>query len=143
MGSKVVLESLMGKNVKGGNKSKKQKNSDNNDVGELQFKGEEQDYATVLTLLGNGRCRVQCHSDGVTRLAIIRGCLKKKKIFIANDDVVLISLRDYEDAKCDLLDKYTSDQVRSLIAYGEIENKPDKKESEEEEYVCFGEIDDI
>lgn len=131
-------------NKSGGNKCRKAKNVDNNKDGELQFKEDGQDYATVITLLGNGRCRVLCHADGVTRLAIIRGCLKKKKIFIAKDDVVLISLREYQDEKCDLLDKYTSDQVRNLIAYGELEIKPEKTEEKEEgEGEIFFEIDEI
>ena len=34
--------------------------------------------------------------------------------------MVLVSLRDYQDEKCDVVHKYLPEEVRSLKAYGEI-----------------------
>ena len=44
---------------------------------ELIFKEEGQEYAQVVKMLGNGRLEAFCF-DGVSRLAHIRGKLRKK-----------------------------------------------------------------
>lgn len=84
-------------------------------------------------MLGSGRLSCSCF-DGQTRLAHIRGKLRKK-VWINNGDVskptlpltsrrrvpltnplqiILLSLRDYQDDKGDVLIKYTADEARSL-----------------------------
>lgn len=50
-------------------------------------------------MLGNGRLEAYCF-DGVKRLAIIRGKMQKK-VWMGNGDIVLVSLRDFQDGKCD------------------------------------------
>ncbi|EAA60261.1 hypothetical protein AN8712.2 [Aspergillus nidulans FGSC A4] len=35
-------------------------------------------------------------------------------------DIILLSLRDYQDEKGDVIMKYTADEARSLKAYGEL-----------------------
>jgi len=35
-------------------------------------------------------------------------------------DIILIGLRDYQDAKADVILKYSSDEARNLKAYGEL-----------------------
>ena len=35
-------------------------------------------------------------------------------------DIILISLRDFQDAKADVILKYNSDEARQLKAYGEL-----------------------
>merc|ERR1711915_334961 len=57
--------------------------------------------------------------DGVKRLCHIRGKLRKK-VWINASDVILIGLRDYQDAKADVILKYSADEARNLINYGEI-----------------------
>ena len=57
--------------------------------------------------------------DGEKRLAHIRGKLRKK-VWINNGDIILLSLRDYQDEKGDVLLKYSADEARSLKAYGEL-----------------------
>jgi translation initiation factor 1A len=69
-------------------------------------------------MLGNGRLEAQCF-DGEKRLAHIRGKLRKK-VWIAQGDIVLLSLRDFEDSKADVLLKYSADEARNLKAYGEL-----------------------
>merc|ERR1712080_526651 len=59
--------------------------------------------------------------DGVKRLCHIRGKLRKK-VWIAQSDIVLVGLRDYQDAKADVILKYSPDEARNLKSYGEFPN---------------------
>merc|ERR1719481_1770497 len=56
--------------------------------------------------------------DGVKRLCHIRGKLRKK-VWINQSDIVLIGLRDYQDAKADVILKYSADEARNLKSYGD------------------------
>merc|ERR1712071_522125 len=69
-------------------------------------------------MLGNGRLEALCF-DGAKRLAHIRGKLRKK-VWINQGDIILLSFRDYQDEKGDVLLKYSADEARSLKAYGEL-----------------------
>ena len=44
----------------------------------------------------------------------------RKKVWINQGDIILLSLRDYQDNKGDVILKYTADEARSLKAYGEL-----------------------
>lgn len=59
--------------------------------------------------------RFQCF-DGVKRLGLIRGKLRKK-IWINNGDIILVSLREYQDEKGDVILKYSADEARSLYVF--------------------------
>ncbi|PHH54200.1 Eukaryotic translation initiation factor 1A [Ceratocystis fimbriata CBS 114723] len=72
----------------------------------------------IVKMLGNGRLEAQCF-DGQKRLANIRGTMRKK-VWINQGDIILLSLRDYQDSKGDVILKYTADEARSLKAYGEL-----------------------
>merc|ERR1719402_1902821 len=52
--------------------------------------------------------------DGVKRLCHIRGKLRKK-VWINQSDIVLVGLRDYQDAKADVILKYSSDEGRRTV----------------------------
>ena len=110
----------MVKKTGGGNKHKKKKNNPSTTEveRELIFKVESQEYAQVTKLLGNCRLEVQCF-DGKTRLANIRGSMRKK-VWIKMNDVVLVSLREYEDGKCDVIHKYDAKEVNRLKSLDEI-----------------------
>ena len=111
-------------NKKGGNKAKKQKKpGDEKEDKELIFKdvAQSQEYAQVIKTLGNKRFEVNCF-DGKKRLAHARGNLKKKKVFIKTSDVILVSLRDFEDAKCDILYAYS---VKEIIRLKKLKEIPD------------------
>jgi translation initiation factor 1A len=113
---------------------------------ELTFKEDGQEYAQVIKMLGNGRLEAMCF-DGNKRLATIRGMSLlhamtrtqkeskanqakltrfflpgklRKKVWINQGDIILLSLRDYQDNKGDVILKYTADEARSLKAYGEL-----------------------
>jgi len=82
-----------------------------------------EEYAYVIKLLGNCRASVISNS-GVTSIGIIRGTLRKfnKRIMIENGDIVVISKRDFQDNKVDIVHKFNSDQSKSLIKNKELSN---------------------
>ena len=51
------------------------------------------------------------------RTGLIRKALR---VWVNVGDIVLVSLRDFQDAKADVIHKYTADEARSLVAYGEL-----------------------
>ena len=84
----------------------------------MDFKEHGQEYAQVLKMLGNGRLEAYCF-DGKKRLAHIRGKMRKR-VWIGVGDIILVGLREFQDAKCDVLLKYTADEARNLKIYGEL-----------------------
>lgn len=127
---------------KGGKNRRRGKNDNDDDKRELIFKEDGQEYAQVVRMLGNGRCESKCF-DGTTRLCHIRGKLRKK-VWVNAQDIVLVGLRDYQDDKADIILKYSPDEARNLIKYGEIpdtttinENAGEGEEGEEGEEVVF------
>merc|ERR1712087_237334 len=102
----------------GGNKAKRAKGGTEKVKKELEFKEDGQEYGQVQRMLGNGRCEVQCF-DNVKRLCHIRGKMRKK-VWVNQGDIVLVSLRDFQDEKGDIIVKYTSDEARNLKTYGEL-----------------------
>ena len=110
---------------------------------ELEYKDDGQEYGQVIKMLGQGRCTIQCF-DGVQRLGHIRGALRNK-VWINIYDFVLVGLRDYQDNKCDIIMKYTTEEVRNLKSYGELPSNASltgEQEEQEEEEVGF-DFDDI
>merc|ERR1712127_910531 len=78
--------------------------------------------------------------DGIKRLCHIRGKLRKK-VWINQGDIILVGLRDYQDAKADVILKYNADEARNLKTYGEI---PDSvKVTDTVNFVDDGLDDDI
>merc|ERR1711977_444300 len=101
-----------------GGKNRRRGRNDDEAKRELVFKDESQEYAQVLRMLGNGRLEAMCF-DGEKRLAHIRGKMRKK-VWINNGDIILLSLREFEDGKADVIQKYTPDEARSLEQHGEL-----------------------
>jgi translation initiation factor 1A len=85
---------------------------------ELVFKEDLQEYGYVTAVLGNGRLQVRCY-DGTPRMARIRGKMHKK-VWINNNDTVLVALREFEDKKADVILKYNDDEVRRLRILKEL-----------------------
>ena len=98
-------------------------------------------------MLGNGRLEAQCF-DGEKRLAHIRGKLRKK-VWINQGDIILLSLREFQDAKADVILKYTADEARNLKAYGELPetakiNETDTFPADGDEEISFDfDIEDV
>lgn len=131
---------------KGGKNRRRGKNENEADKRELIFKEDGQEYAQVSKMLGNGRLNAICF-DGVIRLCHIRGKLRKK-VWINQGDIVLIGLRDYQDAKADVILKYNSDEARNLKTYGELPESAKINETvtfgedQAEDEVVFDDADD-
>tara|TARA_B110001469_G_C9503624_1_gene251352 strand:- start:235 stop:708 length:474 start_codon:yes stop_codon:yes gene_type:complete len=106
----------MVKNKKGGKKCKKTKAL--REDATLNYKTEGQEYGHVLKLLGNCRLEAYCF-DGKKRICTIRGKMRKR-IFINKDDIIIVSLREFQDEKGDVIDKYSETQKRMLIENGTI-----------------------
>jgi translation initiation factor 1A len=105
---------------KGGKKGKKTKNNQQSEeVRPLPLKDLDQEYCQVNKLLGNCRLEGNCF-DGKIRLGKIRGTMTRKKVWVGVGDLVLVSLRDFEDDKCDVILKYTPSEVKKLKKMGEI-----------------------
>lgn len=117
---------------KGGKNRRRGKNENEGLKRELVFKEDGQEYAQVTKMLGNGRLKAMCF-DGVERLCHIRGKLRKK-VWIAQSDIVLVGLRDYQDCKADVILKYSPDEARNLKSYGEFPESVKINET-----VTFGE----
>jgi len=81
---------------------------------------EDQQFAVVKALLGNGRLNALCQ-DGVERLGKIRGSMRKgpNKAIVNKNDLIIVSARDFED-KVDVLHKYTHDEAPSMFRMYEI-----------------------
>lgn len=112
---------MVKKNTKGGKAHKKKKNDSSNESKsnkKADLKDEGQEYGQVTKLLGNCRLEVNCF-DGLKRLCHIRGSMRKK-VWIKLNDIVLISLRDFEENKADVIHKYDLDEVNYLKKEGEI-----------------------
>ncbi|KAL1410294.1 Translation initiation factor 1A [Vanrija albida] len=160
---------------KGGKNRRRGKNDGNDEKRELVFKEDGQggcsgalaadastpivrgfvltraaEYAQVVKMLGNGRLEAKCQ-DGETRLGQIRGQMRKK-VWITAGDIILLSLREFQDDKADVIHRYTPDEARNLKTYGELKSDFQINEaaeeggvSDEEGGVEFeeAEIDDI
>lgn len=98
-------------------RNKKQKkylnNSHNNDYA---IDENCEHYAIVTKLLGN--CRVLLFTNlGNECIGIIRGSLRKfsNRILIEKGDIVVVSIRDYQNNKVDIVHKYNREQIQCLI----------------------------
>ncbi|ORX36249.1 hypothetical protein BD324DRAFT_628049 [Kockovaella imperatae] len=105
---------------KGGKNRRRGKNDEDLNKRELVFKEDGQEYAQVVKMLGNGRIEAKCQ-DGETRLGQIRGQMRKK-VWIVAGDIVLLSLRDFQDDRADVIHRYTPDEARNLKTYGELKS---------------------
>lgn len=117
----------MGKNLTGGKNRRKGKNMSIGHKRELRLCEDGQFYGRVEKMLGD--CRVECLcSDGMHRIAHIRGKFRKR-IWISTGDIVLLSLREFQDEKADVIHKYTSDEASSLTQLNEIRFQDSSKTS--------------
>ena len=105
---------------------------------ELIFADDGQLYGRVTKMLGNGRCSVHL-SNGLKTLGVIRGKMKFRT-WVRLDDLVLVSERDYQDGKVDILHVYSPEHARIIM---EQENCFNETETAEEEKTMVFEFDDI
>lgn len=125
----------MPKNKKKGKNSKTKKGNDNAPKRPLLLREEGQEYAKINKLLGDGRMDCLCF-DGAQRIAQVRGKLRKW-CRMTPDDIVLVSLREFQDHKADIIHKYFPEEIRKLQKMCEIPNNIKYNEEEEEEQDTF------
>ena len=65
----------------------------------------------------------------------------RRRVWITAADIILVSLRDFQDDKADVIDKYTPDEARKLKQFNQIPENVQIHEAEEEQKgddVVFG-----
>ena len=101
---------------KGG--KKKGKGSQTTEKRPITLKGDMEEYAKITKTLGNRRMTVVL-PDTSEIMALIPGRFRKR-CWMSIGDVVLISRRNFQDTKVDIVHKYNSDEHRKLFKEGEI-----------------------
>ena len=86
---------------------------------DLRMPEEGQVFAVVTDMLGANRIRVRC-TDGVERIARIPGRMQKR-IWIRQDDVVLVGPWDWQDEKADVVWRYEKTEADQLRREGHVE----------------------
>ena len=106
---------------KGGNKTKgksrkvfRQKELGIKDLKKI----DNQEYGFVISVFGDGRYELMCY-DKKKRLGILRGRLRRT-VRIQKNDLVLVSLRGFQDDKCDIIANYSQGDIDKLIKEKEI-----------------------
>ena len=77
-------------------------------------------FARVIEPLGKRWFRVEC-SDGVIRMARVRGKLRSRRHWIKRGDIVLISIWPFKRDRGDIAVRYNHQQIAWLIKKGFID----------------------
>ena len=109
-------------NIRGGNKKKRGKNGISDLNRPLDYAVKGQYYAQVYKILGSGRFMVKCYEKDTKtnefilseKICHVRGKMRKK-VWVNDNDLVLISIRDFDKTKGDILHKYTYYEAKQLI----------------------------
>ena len=74
-------------------------------------------FGTLTKTLGSRFFDVNC-LDGKQRRCKVRS----KRLRVKQDDVVIVSLRDFDDKNADIIHKYNPEEVRELQRIGSLPN---------------------
>jgi translation initiation factor 1A len=129
----------MPKNTVGGKKYKQQKHKTDENLNKpLLLKEKDQEYASVTKLLGHSRVSATFYDNNLKREreinCVLRPGLKKKRQWAKMGSIILISLRDFEKDRADVIHVYNDDEARKLrnknIINSNLFNKDDDKDDE-------------
>lgn len=145
-------ECTMGKQRGPGGKGRRKAKSTSGKPNELVFSDDFSSYAFVKENNGGGHFRVLC-DDNTERMGVLRGSMRRR-VWVRRGDIVLVTLRDYEDAKADIVHKYTSAEVirlssmkqipESLMKFYVATDGEDVEDTTETlDYFAFGDEEDI
>ena len=98
-------------------------------------------FGVLEKALGSRFFDVKC-LDGQMRRCKVRN----KRMKVKKDDVVIVSLREFDDKNADIIYRYNSEEVRELQRNGSLPSRGDisiKNESKDNEDDCAFEFDDI
>ncbi len=109
----------MGKKNSGGKKFKQQKKASNK-TRELVYREDNQSYARIIKTLGDSRFECECLDLNETKIGHMRGAFRKR-VWMGVGDIVLVSMRDFDEKKCDIIHKYTTEEAMMLKTLGEID----------------------
>ena len=115
---------------------------------------EFEEYALSKKLLGN--CRVSLITNsGDEVIGIIRGNMRKfnKRVLIEVGDIVIVSKRDFQTNKVDIVHKFNLEQTQQLInnkqlsdvlinQYYKNSNKSDKSDNNDDTHIMFDNEED-
>ena len=99
-------------------KNRKTKNGDTQVKKVLVLKEEMEEYAKIMKSLGNRRMNVIL-PDSLEYIAVIPGRFRKR-CWMKEGDIVLVSFREFEEKKVDIVYKYDDNQRRELYRNKEI-----------------------
>lgn len=102
---------------------KKKKFISNIKTNNYELDPEIEEYAYVIKMLGN--CRVSLITNtGNECIGVIRGNLKRfsNRVLIEKGDIIVVSTRDFQKNKVDIIHKFNRDQVLILISEEKISN---------------------
>ena len=102
-------------------KSSKPESSLDAEMEELLPADEELEvFGRILDPVGKGHFRVEC-TDGVVRIARVRGKLRGKRHWIRRGDIVLVSVWPFKRDRGDIVVRYNRQQVEWLIEKGYLD----------------------
>lgn len=108
----------------------------------LNLADDEQTYGITTKALGDRKFNVACQ-DGKERICKVRGKMKNRE-WVRDGDVVLVSLRDFDDDTGDIIAVYGADEVRRLkregillLAVNEAGLVESKQEDRKEDEIPF------
>ncbi|ERG95615.1 translation initiation factor eIF-1A [Haloquadratum walsbyi] len=93
-------------------------NDENRGSHDLRMPDDDEVFAVVTNMLGANRVTVRC-ADGNERTARIPGRMQKR-IWIREDDVVLVEPWDWQDEKGDITWRYEKSEADQLRDEGRI-----------------------
>jgi translation initiation factor 1A len=82
----------------------------------LPNKRNKEMFANAELMLGANHIRVRCY-DGTTRVGRIKGKIKKR-VWIREGDILIVTPWDFQADKCDIIYRYTRPQVDWLRGHG-------------------------
>ena len=89
----------------------------------LELPDSEQEFALVNKLMGNGRATVtfiKNQKETIDALGIISGKLRKRKQWVIAGNIVLISIREFEKDKVDIIHVYKEYEMNELKRKGHL-----------------------
>lgn len=137
----------MPKNTVGGKKYKQQKHKTDDTPNKPLIQREEgQEYAVVTKLLGHSRVSGAFYDRDLKREreinCILRPGLKKKRQWAKMGSIILISLRNFEKEKADVIHVYNEDEAKQLKRKNIIDSKLFNKDIEGKDDEFFIEDDE-
>ena len=93
--------------------------SESGDLSDLRMPDDDEVFAVVTEMLGANRVKVRS-ADGVERTARIPGRMQKR-VWIREDDIVLVEPWDWQDEKADIAWRYEKSEADRLREEGYIE----------------------